>query len=200
MTTASATHLTLLNRLRDGGDHAAWRDFADRYEELIRGFARRQGVQGPDADDVVQDVMLALTKAMPGFVYDASKGKFRSYLKTVVLHTIFARFRQNPGLRPLETADGTPIAGMPAATDADAAEEPWEAEWRQYHLRQAMRTIRAEFNAADVAAFEGYVTQARDAAIVARELGLSVDQVYQSKSRVLKRLGVLIRSQVEDEG
>lgn len=188
----SATHITLLDRLRCGPDDAAWREFAGRYEELIRGFARRQGVHGADVDDVVQDVMLSLTRAMPGFTYDPLRGKFRSYLKTVVVHAISARFRQNKAAASLETSDG-PAAG-------DPADATWEAEWRQYHLRRAMGSVRAEFNAADVAAFDGYVTQARSVSDVGRELGMSVDQVYQAKSRILKRLGVLIEAQVKEEG
>ncbi len=191
----TTTHVSLLARLHDGKDTAAWREFCDRYEELIRGFARRQGVVGSDADDVVQDVMLSLTKAMPGFNYDASKGKFRSYLKTIVVHAISARSRQNPRVSAL--GEGTQTA--PAAPDG-GGQEPWEAEWRQYHLRQAMKAVRAEFKASDLAAFEGYVNAGRDPSSVARELGMSVDSVYQAKSRILRKLSETIARQVEEEG
>ena len=76
----------------------------------------------------------------------------------------------------------------------------WEAEWRQYHLRLAMTRIRAEFNAQDVAAFEAYAAGDRAAADVASSLGLSVDQVYQAKSRILRRLKAVIAEQTADEG
>jgi DNA-directed RNA polymerase specialized sigma24 family protein len=65
----TTTHQSLLVRLSDRQDQAAWREFCDRYEELVRGFARRQGVQGSEQDDVLQDVLWALTRVMPGFVY-----------------------------------------------------------------------------------------------------------------------------------
>lgn len=196
MLAQTTTHATLLARLHGGGDQLAWREFSDRYEQLIRGFARRHGLIGADADDLVQDVMLALTKAMPGFAYDPGKGKFRSYLKTVTLHAIFARLRQNHAAAPLGDLSQTSV---PAA-DADAAEPHWEAEWRQHHLRQAMRTIRSTFNASDVAAFELYAQQGRDAAEVARELDISVDKVYQAKSRILRALSDAIARQVDEEG
>ena len=76
----------------------------------------------------------------------------------------------------------------------------WEDEWREYHLRQAMRTVEVEFNAADRAAFDAYVLEGRDAREVAASLDLSVDQVYQAKSRILKRLSVLVEQQVSEEG
>jgi RNA polymerase sigma-70 factor, ECF subfamily len=192
----TTTHMSLLARLSDGRDQAAWADFCDRYEELVRSFARRQGVAPADQDDVLQDVMLALTKAMPGFEYQPSKGKFRSYLKTVTLHAIYRRSCQNPRVTPLE---GVSTSGtLPSAEDA--AEELWEAEWRQYHMRTAMRIIRAEFGAADLAAFEAYVGAGRGAEQTAAELGISVDRVYQAKSRILRRLGEVIAAQVAEEG
>lgn len=42
---------------------------------LLAGFARRRGLQGADCDDLVQDVLMALVKAMPGFRYDPHKGR-----------------------------------------------------------------------------------------------------------------------------
>lgn len=191
----TTTHGTLLARLNGGGDTAAWREFCDRYEELIRAFARRRGLSAVDCDDVLQDVMLALTKSMPGFRYDPGKGKFRSYLKTVTLHALLRRSRQNSNAAPLEVGDGSVSRAI-----EDETEETWETEWRQYHLRTAMKAVRAEFNAADLDAFERYAVNGEDAASVARTLGLSVDQVYQAKSRVLKRLSQVIAHQVEEEG
>lgn len=191
----TTTHITLLARLSGGGDALAWREFCDRYEELIRGFARRRGVPVTDWDDVVQDVMLALTKALPGFEYDPGKGKFRSYLKTITLHAIFRRSRQNSGAAPLGSSDGSNIG-----PSEDESEETWEAEWRQYHLRTAMRTIKTEFNPDDLAAFQAYAIAGQEAATVASQLGMSVDAVYQAKSRILRRLSQTIARQVEEEG
>lgn len=194
MISQTATHATLLARLSGPSDPVAWREFCDRYEDLIRGFGRRQGLSPSDCDDTVQDVLLSLTKAMPSFQYDPARGKFRSYLKTVTLHAIQRRWRQK------SIAGALPEGSDLGPEGSDAVDQMWEAEWRQYHLRLAMRTIRAEFNASDVAAFEQYVGAGRDARQTAHELGISVDSVYQAKSRILKRLGTLIAAQTEEEG
>lgn len=196
MLNQTTTHASLIARLSDREDPVAWREFCDRYEELIRGFARRRGVTGSDADDVLQEVMLALTKAMPGFRYNPDKGKFRSYLKTVVVHAIFRRSCQNRQPAPLREDESA--AGVPAAESAQ--EEAWEQEWRQYHLRTAMRMVRAEFSESDLAAFDLYVQQQRPAEETARTLGISLDRVYQAKSRIVRRLGDVIAHQVEEEG
>lgn len=191
-----STHATLLARLAEGRDQAAWGEFCDRYGELIRGFARRRNLQAADCDDVVQETLMALTKAMPQFRYEPGRGKFRSYLKTVTLHVIFRKSRQKKGdvrLDDIETVVSAAVADH--ETDAE-----WENEWRQHHLRQAMRVIEAEFNERDRAAFDAYALGGRGVRETAESLGISEDQVYQAKSRILKRLGQLIDTQVREEG
>jgi RNA polymerase sigma-70 factor (ECF subfamily) len=190
------THTTLLTRVSKGVDPDAWKDFSDRYLELIRGFAIRYGLQAADCDDVAQEVLLALSKSMTDFIYDPTKGKFRSYLKTVTLRMIFQNLRQKKGQRVLSDIDS---AERNAYKSPDV-EELWEKEWEQYHVRQAMKRIASEFNEQDRLAFSLYVVKNRPAAETAQQLGLSMDQVYQAKSRILKRLGQLIDEQVKDEG
>lgn len=190
------THASLLKRLTRGrdADASAWDEFCARYGDLIRGYARARGMQPADCDDVVQEVLLALTRAMPGFEYDPSKGRFRGYLRTMVVHAVQRKSFQRRGERAL---DGAAADGLSDGHDAD---EPWEAQWRQHHLRLAMRTIHVEFNAADRAAFHAYAIEGRSAQETAEELRLTVEQVYQAKSRILRRIGALVEQQVQEEG
>lgn len=190
------THISLLARLSGGEDPLAWAEFCHRYGELIRNFCRAQQLQAADCDDVLQDVLMSLTKSMPRFEYDPRRGKFRSYLKTVTLHAIFARMRQKQGEIALED--------VKTAAEAAAADRSidllWDEQWRQYHLRQAMRTIEAEFSEADRQAFQHYALAGHSASETASILGLSIDQVYQAKSRILRRIAELVDQQIRDEG
>lgn len=190
-------------------DQEAWRAFHDRYGDLIRGFARVRGVQPADCDDLVQEVMVSLARVMQnGFVYDPSKGTFRSYLKTTVIHAIARRARQNRAVTGLEEYDGrgTPVAGgggpaMAGGGDGGGeGDEAWEQQWRQHHTRLAMKTIEGEFNATDLEAFQRYALMQHDAATVARDLRISVESVYQAKSRILRRLSKVIAEQIGEEG
>ncbi len=199
MITQTGTHASLLARLGqslNSGSDAAWSEFVDRYGELIRGFCRNRGVVGPDCDDIVQDVLLSLAKAMPGFKYDPAKGKFRSYLKTVTLHAIFRKSGQKGSAQALSEVDALTHA---AASD-EAVDATWEQEWRRYHLRRAMQTIDAEFSSRDRAAFTRYAVAGEDGAVVAKDLGISMDALYQIKTRVTRRLAQVIEQQVQDEG
>lgn len=195
MVTPLSTHASLLARLSAGTDAAAWSEFAARYSDLLRGFALRRGMQAADAEDVVQEVFLALSQGMKTFVYDPAKGRFRGFLKTIAIRTIGKRLRGRPG-PPAQSVAELALDG--AATDN--SDPDWDAEWRQYHLRNAMQRVRSEFRATDLLAFELLTAGQRDAKSVAAELGISVESTYQAKSRILRRLRDLVAKQVAEEG
>lgn len=190
------THVSLLARLADPADQAAWGEFHRRYAELLRGFARRRGIQMADCDDIVQDVLVSLGKALPGFEYDPARGKFRSYLKTITLRVIFRKSSQNRGTARLEHIE----EATRAASMDEEVEQQWEDEWREHHLRRAMRDVLAEFNDKDRQAFQLYAVEGRPLEEVTGVLAMSADAVYQAKSRILRRLSALIEKQVDEEG
>jgi RNA polymerase sigma-70 factor (ECF subfamily) len=189
------THASLLARLAEGVDPTAWAEFHDRYRDLIRGFAGRQGLQPADCDDVTQEVLLNLSKSVNRFAYDPAKGKFRSYLRTMVINTIRQRRRQERG--------GSALCGdeEDRRCDADpATATAWNEEWQQYHVRRAMQRLVTTVSERDRIAFVRYALEGVSAEQTAREVEASVEQVYQIKSRILKRLRQLIAEQVEEEG
>ncbi len=197
VTMAPSTHVTLLERLSDRMDVQAWQDFHDRYGALLRGFARRYQLQPADCDDVAQEVLLALSTQMDDFKYDPHKGMFRSYLKTLALRAVFKRVRQNRrdrGQGPIDSGAATDFQ------DEAADESRWEREWQYHHVRRAMSRVEAEFSETNRLAFIRYAVEGRNAREVAALLGITVDQVYQAKTRILKRLSEVIAEQVEAEG
>src|SRR5947207_641300 len=78
------TRRSLLVRLRDPGDRAAWEDFVSLYGPLPYRFARKRGLQDADAADVTQNVLEAVAKSLRGFNYDPALGRFRSWLFEIV--------------------------------------------------------------------------------------------------------------------
>jgi RNA polymerase sigma-70 factor (ECF subfamily) len=173
-----STSPSLLVRLRDPAESAAWDRFTKLYTPLLFIWARRQGLQDADAADLVQDVLYTLVKVMPGFLYDRSKG-FRDWLKTVLLNKWRDRLRKrSAGELKEEVPDQTasPIAALE------------EEEYRAYVLKQALELMQAEFAPKTWKACWEHVVQGRSAAEVAAELGISEGSVYVAKSRVLARL------------
>jgi RNA polymerase sigma factor (sigma-70 family) len=192
-----ATSATFLTRLAQGQDQAQWYEFLARYGELILSIARRHGLQPSDCEDVLQDSLIEMTRSMDGFQYDPSRGRFRTFLRQVVLRATYRRIRQKYAAGSQQHTNDTDVV---ATTESESGETVWELEWRRHHVRQALRTIEAEFSALNRTAFMMCVCHERSPLAVAESLGISVDQVYQAKSRILKRLLAVIEQQIAEEG
>lgn len=185
------TRPSLLVRVRDCADGAAWRAFADAYAPLVYGHARRRGLQHSDAEDVRQRVFARVARAMPRFVYRPAAGRFRDWLGRVVRNEVNRHLRRQ--VHDARAAGALPdgIAAVPQDTD-------WAAEFSAHVLALALERVRPDFADATWRAFEGVWVARRPAPDVANELGVTVDKVYVAKSRVLKRLWPAVRELAED--
>jgi RNA polymerase sigma-70 factor (ECF subfamily) len=65
------TRPSLIRRLRDSGDAEAWQEFVAIYQPLVYRLARGKGLQDADAQELVQDVMIAVSGAVENWVPDA---------------------------------------------------------------------------------------------------------------------------------
>jgi len=184
MDQTESTRLTFLMRLRDRSDKLSWQEFHERYGQLLYRYARGRGASHADAEDVVQEVELYLFKAIEGFEYDARKGRFRSYLRSAVVHALGRRAAKQAHMPMLDPRQFDYLAGEQEAS----ADQRWEREWQLHRLRWALRSISSEFEPITLQAFEMHVLAGQEVGETATALGLSKASVYQARSRVLKRL------------
>ena len=82
------TRPSLLLRIRDAQDHAAWVEFVEVYAPLVHAYARTRGLQDADAADVTQDVLQAVANHAERFDYDPSRGSFRGWLFRITLNKL----------------------------------------------------------------------------------------------------------------
>lgn len=176
------TPASLLERLRQPFDPEAWSRFVSLYTPMIYLWARRVGLQEADATDLVQDVFVTLLQVLPTFEYDRQKS-FRRWLYTVTINR-WRKDRKAPASRVISGRVDLPepVAG------ADELEACWEAEYQRHVVAQALRLMRSDFAEATWKACWELTANARSAAEVAAQLGLSVGAVYAANFRVLNRL------------
>jgi len=192
---ADVTRISLLSRVRDGSDDAAWVEFENRYRDLILRYALARGVQHADADDICQIVMMSLATALRSFRYSSERGRFRDYLGRVVRNAV-ARHRS----RPNRTTVSLDNFGDPSEPTEGTDEEDlrWEQEWVNHHYRLAMQTIRRTFEAKSVEVF-GRLVEGASVGDVAAAYEMTEQAVHKIKQRIRARLAELIAAQVRDE-
>src|SRR5688572_12987119 len=119
------TRRSLLERIKAWEDHAGWQEFFDTYWGLIYGVARQAGLNDAEAQDVVQETIVAVAKNIGDFDYDPGRGSFKNWLLQQTRWRIQGHFRkkqyqrdgqQLPREVPLDT---TVLEQKPAPLEID---------------------------------------------------------------------------------
>ncbi len=190
------TRASLLVRLRDPRDEAAWRQFVNLYAPLVYGYGRKQGLQDADAADLCQDVLGAVAGGVGRLEYGPRRGAFRNWLFTVVRRKL-ANWRAAQDRRPHGSGDTATHRLLEQRPAPDAAEAEWESEWERRLFAWACEQVRRDVTPATWQAFRRTAIDGRPGKEVAAELGMSVTAVYLARGRVLARLQELVRSAQE---
>lgn len=184
------TRQSLLSRLRNLDDQESWRTFFDLYWRMLYKVARRAGLSEADAEDVVQETVVAVARQMPRFRYDAARGSFKGWLFRIVgrrvndhLRRLYRQPRRDEAV-PEPDADDEDRA--PGGADEASAEfgAAWEQEWEQAVLEAAVAKVREETNPKHFQVFDCCVRLGWPTAKVAATLGMSAAQVYLARHRV----------------
>lgn len=191
----SSTNASLLSRIRDKADANAWREFDDRYRELMLRYCRRCGMAQVDAEDVVQATLTGLSESLTRFTYDPQRGRFRDYLSICVRNEI-SRWAARPQIaaRGLFSREGSRLPS-PDKGEHDAV---WEEEWVAHHYRRALATIRPQFDARSIEVFDRSIAGA-NVKLLAEEFGMSEQAIYKVRKRIRDRLEEVIAEQIFEE-
>src|SRR5258706_9805557 len=82
------TRPSLVVRLGNARDGAAWTEFLAVYEPLILRLMRKNGLQESDARDVCQQVLAAVARDVNAWQPDGAKASFRRWLFQIARHRV----------------------------------------------------------------------------------------------------------------
>ncbi len=191
------TRASLLTRLRDCQDQAGWREFFDAYWRLIYSVARKSGLQDSQAQDVVQNTFIYLSRKMPNFRYDPARGSFKSWLRVVTRSRIheFLRRERPASERLVETlpcSDADLIESIPDPS-GDTLDEVWQREWEENLVATALRRVRGKVSSQQLMIFRLATLDDLSMAQVAKKLDVNIAQIYLARHRV----GKLFKAEIE---
>jgi RNA polymerase sigma-70 factor (ECF subfamily) len=172
------------------GDATAWKRLDKTYRRLVCWWCGKSGIPAQDIDDVVQEVFAAVAKALTDFEHQS----FRGFLWTVTRNKIndhWRRTNQQPTAK-----GGSSIQQILASVEAESSRSVGSVDQATKILFDAIvELVKGEFSEQQWRAFWQSAVDGKPAAQVAEELGITRNQVYLAKSRILHR----IRQEFGDE-
>ena len=191
-----ATRASLLGRLKNWDDAKSWEEFMQTYSRLIRAVALKAGLTESEAKDVEQETLLCVAKTIHEFESNPARGTFKSWLLNLTRWRITDQFRRRGPVATSAssseaTSTGTSTLGRVPGPDNFEAE--WEVEWKQNLVETALARVGRKVKPKHLQIFDLYAMRHWPAGKVARELGVTLVQVYLVNHRLTK----LMKREVE---
>lgn len=138
------TSKTLLRDLGADARSPRWAEFISRYRPMMESFlAARYPSLAPDADDLVQETLVALLRALPDYRYvPGEQGSFHNYLTGILRNKAASLLRRREAEAARDAWAAAESAAPPALADEVAAERDEDA-WRDAVLQIALRQLLA---------------------------------------------------------
>ncbi len=141
------TNETLIARVKDLGDERSWAEFVGLYRPAILRMALRRGMQEADAQDVIQQVLVAVAGSIETWSATSGGPPFRAWLATIARNAITNALTR----KPLDEALGGTSAiqnlqALPTQFSPDATRSELQRETRHQLVLWAAELIRHEFS------------------------------------------------------
>lgn len=180
------TSTTMLRQIAGAAEHPRWAEFVAKYRPMMEGYMRER-FPGLEADDMIQETLLALMDALPGYV-EASEGKgaFHNFLTGVLRHKALDALRAEGRRKRLEQRHAEEPAERGTAAE--------ETAWRETVYAAALEQLLADpsVNARHKQMFVRTALMGEKSADVAASLLATRAAVDQAKKRMTERLRDLV--------
>ena len=189
-TISFTTNSSFLRRVQAGNEEA-WKEFHLKYAGMIHHIGKKHHLTPEECDELFQDVMVVFWKKLDQFLYDRTRGMFRSYLAKIA-HFLILRTKQRK--QRAERADQLAELIYPEYVD-----ELYMEEWRDYILDQALEELKQSVDTETFEIFYMSVFQNRPVEEITSVTRRTANNVYIIRSRCLKKLKKIISAYKEFE-
>ncbi len=178
---------TLSHLRTNPSDHEAWRAFVSVYGRVIRQWCRRWGLQPADAEDVTQEVLIAVARQLPQ-LSDEPTRSFAAFLRLIT-------YRSRCRLLSRRRRSDAHVAHDDQTADAHGLDflEHLARDAERELLGRAIDRVRRRVSPRTWEAFRQTAFEDRSGIEVAERLRINVATVFVGVSRVRKLLREEIR-------
>ncbi len=197
MTNSPDTRDSLLLQIRDPENRVAWDRFTQIYRPIVYRLARRRGLQEADADDLCQQVLLSVSRSIQDWQRNPDS-RFHHWLNRVASNAILNALTRGP--RELAVGGSDFLNAVHAVSQHNEdAERDIEREYQRQIYRRAAEIVRDSIQEDTWRAFVRTVVEGESTESVAADMGKSIGNVHAARSRVMRRLQVVVAELLETE-
>ena len=199
------TSMTLLRDVASDSQHARWSEFVERYRPMMEAYLHERFPR-VDADDMVQETLVALIKSMPAYRYVPEEtGHFRNYLTGILRHKALRQIRSDRHRAKIAEMllRDAPLGGRANFPNAPQTEIPDDDQsWRRSLMEIALQQFLSDesIHARTREVFRRVAVNGEKPADVAESFGISRNTVDQIKDRARRRLKDIIKALEEVVG
>jgi RNA polymerase sigma-70 factor (ECF subfamily) len=155
----------------------------------------KAGLNEAEAQEVVQETLIAAVKNLPAFRYDPKVCSFKTYLLNLSKWRIKDQIRKRPPGERFKAPQDDRTATVERVADPAgvALERIWDQEWQTALLDVASEKAKRQVDLKQWQIFDLYVLKNWPPREVAKALGVSLPRVYLAKHRV----STVVRKEVE---
>jgi RNA polymerase sporulation-specific sigma factor len=187
------------------GSQSATRHLISKYQNLVEGKARSYFLVGAEHEDVVQEGMIGLFKAIRDFS-DAGLSAFRSFAELCITRQIITAIKTATRQKhsplnsstsiemPLDDVDGECILSDTIALPA--FDEPHGVVKSKQVFRQMGEHIERDLSQLEASALLQYLA-GKTYQEIARDLGCNVKQIDNALQRAKKKIGRKLQLDIE---
>ncbi|HUP82139.1 MAG TPA: sigma-70 family RNA polymerase sigma factor [Pirellula sp.] len=200
MTEFPETRDSLLVQVRSPDNREAWGQFVQIYRPVIYRLARCRGLQDSDAQDLAQQVLIAVASAITTWEKSDEQNRFRHWLRRVARNAIVNALSRRPFDRAVGGSSAQSfLEDQHGESPQSDAEIEIELEYRRELYLRAARRVRVDVEPETWRAFELTVIQEMNIEEAALVLNKSIGAIYVARSRIMQRLRKSIRELEESE-
>lgn len=191
------TRASLILRLKNAEDVAAWNDFVAIYAPVIFRVACRHGFQIADAENLIQEVLLSISRALPQWLQRNNRGSFRAWLLKIARNEAVDTLTRR-ATRPLGK-DGLEAERLLAEVPDHCSDlsSQFDLEYEQAVFQWAAAQVSDSVSDTTWQSF--WLTHVEGLSVdrVAQQLNMRTGTVYVARGRVMNRIQELVK-QFED--
>jgi RNA polymerase sigma factor (sigma-70 family) len=178
------TRLTLLQKLQQSHDERDWEDFVRYYEGYIYVVLRSFGLSPEDCEDLLQEVLVKVWKALPSYDYQEKRCRFRTWLCVVVRNTVTSFRRRKSTRNNSRNVDLEGVVDKVELMTEAEIDAISEREWKVYVSNMAWDNVKEALPKLSREVFEASLTEQDNAKLAERfDVAESTVRVYKMRAR-----------------